>query len=109
MVSLKIRIGANLGVGTLKDPATKREAISVFLGLRVEFPTPIILGATGLGIYGFLGVFAMHYRRLEPAPDPTSAVGPALRWLINAGGDPTKLRNGTTPLWGMALTDGVLV
>ncbi|MBK9422842.1 MAG: hypothetical protein IPN54_01620 [Bacteroidetes bacterium] len=103
LVSLKIRIGANLGVGTLKDPATKREAISVFLGLRVEFPTPIILGATGLGIYGFLGVFAMHYRRLEPAPDPTSAVGPALRWLINAGGDPTKLRNGTTPLWGMAL------
>lgn len=103
LVSLKIRIAANLGVGTLNDPVTKREAVSVFLGLRVEFPTPIILGATGLGIYGFLGVFAMHYRRLEPARDPTSAVGPALRWLINADGDPTKLRNGTTPLWGMAL------
>ncbi|SDD21319.1 DUF6603 domain-containing protein [Niabella drilacis] len=103
LVSLKIRIAANVGVGTIKDPVTKREAISVFVGLRVEFPTPIILGATGLGIYGFLGVFAMHYKRLEPAADPTSAVGPALRWLINADGDPTKLKNGSTALWGMAL------
>lgn len=93
LVSLKIRIAANIGVGTLKDTVTGREAVSVFLGLVVKFPTPIILGATGLGIYGFMGLFAMHYRRLEdPNPDPTKAVGPALNWLIKADGDPTRLR-----------------
>jgi hypothetical protein len=93
LVSLKIRIAANIGVGTLKDMATGREAVSVFLGMTVKFPTPIILGATGLGIYGFMGLFAMHYRRLEdPNPDPTKAVGPALNWLIKADGDPTRLR-----------------
>ncbi len=92
LVSLKIRVAANIGVGTIQDPVTGREAVSVFIGLRVEFPTPIILGATGLGIYGFMGLFAMHYRRLEADRDPTKAVGPALNWLIKASGDPTKLR-----------------
>ncbi|PZX55353.1 hypothetical protein LV84_02491 [Algoriphagus ratkowskyi] len=112
LVSLKIRIAANVGIGTLKDPISKREAVSVFLGLRVEFPTPIILGATGLGIYGLMGLFAMHYKRLEAEPDPTKAVGPALNWLIKASGDPTKLRTDSAEttamlptgnkLWGMA-------
>jgi hypothetical protein len=102
LVSLKIRVAANLGVGTITDPVSKREAVSVFLGLRVEFPTPIILGATGLGIYGFMGLFAMHYRRLEAEPDPTKAVGPALNWLIKASGDPTKLRTATSAETAMA-------
>lgn len=112
LVSLKIRIAANVGIGTLKDPVSKREAVSVFLGLRVEFPSPIILGATGLGIYGLMGLFAMHYKRLEAEPDPTKAVGPALNWLIKASGDPTKLRTDSAEttallptgpkLWGMA-------
>jgi hypothetical protein len=102
LVSLKIRVAANLGIGTISDPVSKREAVSVFLGLRVEFPTPIILGATGLGIYGFMGLFAMHYRRLEPNPDPTKAVGPALNWLIKASGDPTRLRTESAAETAMA-------
>lgn len=98
LVSLKIRVSANIGVGTLKDDVTGREAVSVFLGMLVKFPTPIILGATGLGIFGFMGLFAMHYKRLEADPDPTKAVGPALNWLIKANGEPTRLRtvNGDT-------------
>src|SRR5690606_26956087 len=102
LVSLKIRIAANIGLGTIKDPVTKREAVSVFIGLRVEFPTPIILGATGLGIYGFMGLFAMHYKRLEADADPTKAVGPALNWLIKASGDPTRLRTETAAQTSMA-------
>lgn len=103
LVALKIRISANIGVGTLKDPASGREAVSVFIGMTVQFPTPIILGATGLGIYGFMGLFAMHYKRLENPADPTKAVGPALEWLVKADGDPTKLRNAAgDKLWGMA-------
>ncbi|MDB5203707.1 MAG: hypothetical protein JWQ27_3116 [Ferruginibacter sp.] len=112
LVSLKIRILANMGVGTLKDNTTQREAISVFLGMIVQFPTPIILGATGLGIYGFMGLFAMHYKRLEAPADPTKAVGPALNWLIKASGEPPRMRTKSSveeamapagnKLWGMA-------
>jgi len=102
LVSLKIRIAANIGLGTIIDPVSKREAVSVFIGLRVEFPTPIILGATGLGIYGFMGLFAMHYKRLEADADPTKAVGPALNWLIKASGDPTRLRTESASQTGMA-------
>lgn len=104
LVALKVRVSANIGLGTLHDNTTGRDAVSVFVGMRVEFPTPIILFQTGLGIYGFMGLFAMHYKRLENPPDPTSAVGPALGWLVKAEGDPTKLRNSASErLWQMAM------
>ena len=104
LVSLKVRVSANIGLGTLHDSTSGRDAVSVFVGMRVEFPTPIILFQTGLGIYGFMGLFAMHYKRLENPPDPTSAVGPALGWLVKAEGDPTKLKNSASErLWQMAM------
>ena len=104
LVALKVRVCANIGLGTLHDNTTSRDAISVFVGMRAEFPTPIILFQTGLGIYGFMGLFAMHYKRLENPPDPTSAVGPALGWLVKAEGDPTKLKNSASErLWQMAM------
>lgn len=104
LVALKVRVSANIGLGTLHDSTTGRDAVSVFVGMRAEFPTPIILFQTGLGIYGFMGLFAMHYKRLENLPDPTSAVGPALGWLVKAEGDPTKLKNSTGDrLWQMAM------
>ncbi len=104
LVALKVRVSANIGLGTLHDSTTGRDAVSVFVGLRVEFPTPIILFQTGLGIYGFMGLFAMHYKRLESSPDPTSAVGPALGWLVKAEGDPTKLKNSAGDrMWQMAM------
>lgn len=104
LVALKVRVSANIGLGTLHDNTTGRDAVSVFVGMRVEFPTPIILFSTGLGIYGFMGLFAMHYKRLENPPNPTSAVGPALDWLVRAEGDPTKLKNSSgTRMWQMAM------
>jgi hypothetical protein len=100
LIALKIRIQASIGIGTLRSPEG-REAVSVFVGLSVEFPTPIVLGATGLGIYGFTGLFAMHYKRLEEPRDPTKAVGPALEWLIKAEGQAHKLKNSAgARLWG---------
>lgn len=102
IVPVKLRIAGNLAVTTLRDTSSGREGVGVFVGLTVEFPSPIVLGASGLGLYGVMGLFAMHYRRLEPASvPPTDPIGPALKWLITAEGDPTKLRNtGGTQLWG---------
>jgi hypothetical protein len=97
LVSLKLRISAALGVRML-GPINGRKAVALFAGLIIELPAPIPLGNTGLGIYGFSGLFAMHYKRDEQPPDGT-AVSPALRWLIRARGEPAKLVVGGDTLW----------
>ncbi|MBE7169245.1 MAG: hypothetical protein INR73_01560 [Williamsia sp.] len=80
LVPLKLRIAASVGLGPVSDPATGRSATAFFLGLEVELPTAIPLGSTGVGIYGFLGLFAMHYKRMEPA-EQDGQLPPALRWF----------------------------
>ncbi len=69
--SLQVRIMATLKVVT--DPVT-----GVFVGLEVDFPVPIALGSSGLGIFGFLGAVGVNMKRLE---NPAAAV-PALDWLV---------------------------
>lgn len=70
--SLQVRIMASLKVVT--DPVT-----GVFVGLEVDFPVPIALGSSGLGIFGFLGAVGVNMKRLENS----SAAVPALDWLVS--------------------------
>ena len=101
LVPLKLRVAGSLGIEQLEDAATGREATGVFVGLIVDFPAPIVLGTSGLGLYGLSGLFGMHYKRLEPAAVPGDAAGPALRWLKLAEGEPSRLTNSSNvPLWG---------
>ena len=94
IIPVKVRVSAGLAIGHATDGT--RVATSVLATLAVEFPTPIILGSSSLGIYGFLGLFAMHFQRLENA----SALVPALDWFERTGGDPTKI---STTTWGTAI------
>lgn len=90
---LGLRVAAGLAVRTVTEG--DRSATGVLATLAVEFPGGIPLGGTGLAIFGFLGLFAMHHRRLE---DATARI-PALDWQVNvAQGDPTRLQ-----AWGPAL------
>jgi hypothetical protein len=101
LVPLKLRVSADVSVQSIKEG--NRSATAVFLGLALEFPAPILLGASGLGIFGFNGLFAMHFRRIEAAPDATMAIPPALKWLETAGGQPQRFEFNGVKLWEPAL------
>jgi hypothetical protein len=95
VVPIALRVAASIGVEPVSDGT--RHATAVFLGIEVDFPTPIILGATGLGIFGLFGLFGMHFTRNLPAAVPGSAVGPDLQWLLNSGGQPQFLSPPSNP------------
>ena len=95
LVPLQLRIAAQVGVKQVTDGT--RNATAFYLGMEVDFPTPIVLGTSGLGIFGLFGLFAMHYMRNLPAAVPGSAVGPDLQWLVNSGGQPQFLYNQSNP------------
>ena len=91
--SVGLRIAGGLRAGTVTEG--DRSAFGVVATLEAEYPGGIPLGGTGLAIFGFSGLFAMHHRRLE---NPAARI-PALDWLVNvAQGNPTRIQ-----AWGPAL------
>jgi hypothetical protein len=91
--SIGIRLAGGLAIRSITQG--ERSATGVLVTLSVELPTGIPLGGTGLAVFGFLGLFAMHHARLE---NPAART-PALDWFANVvAGDPTDLRG-----WGPAL------
>lgn len=68
---VKIRVAAGIAVES-RDGVT-----GVLVGAEVEFPVPILLGSSGLGIFGFMGGTGVNYARDE---SPGATV-PALAWL----------------------------
>jgi hypothetical protein len=87
IVPVQVRIAAGVGVANINENG--RKATGVIVTLDIEFPVAIPLGNSGLGIYGFLGLFAMHYTRKEPPP---GSMAPALAWLKNvAQGNPANI------------------
>ncbi|PVE18454.1 hypothetical protein [Arthrobacter sp. Bz4] len=89
IVPVSVRIAAGVGVANISEedggPAT-----GVIVALEVEFPVAIPLGQSGLGIYGFMGLFAMNYAR-DLTDIDTSNMAPALAWLRATGGNPLNL------------------
>lgn len=72
-----VRVAASLQLEA-NDP------VSLLVALDAEWPIPIPLAASGVGIYGFLGLLAVNRRRKQ---DPGQA---ALDWYVAANGDPAK-------------------
>lgn len=75
VTSVNIRISATL---TIHPDPDGGPAIGILFGAGVEFPAPILLGASGLGIYGFLGGMGINFAR---SYDETAEL-PALDWAI---------------------------
>lgn len=101
-----VRVAAGLSVRHVTDPNdASRTATAVLLTLEVDFPVPIALGNSGLGIYGFGGLFALHFRRDEHANDPV----PALDWLIRVNGNPMDITGWTPEIDRWAIGLGALL
>ncbi|MEU5155644.1 hypothetical protein [Glycomyces sp. NPDC021274] len=82
--SVGLRVAANVRIETVEEG--DRSATGVFATIEVEFPGGIPLGGTGMGIFGFIGLFAMHQARNEVVTERS----PALHWLDTIQeGDPT--------------------
>jgi large repetitive protein len=89
LIPIKLRIAAQVAVAQI-PAAQGGPATAVAIALEVELPVAIPLAQSGFGIYGFLGMFAMHYGRDE---DGITSLTPALTWLKDrAQGDPTNLQ-----------------
>lgn len=86
LIPVNLRIAAGVGVAHI-DP----DQTGVIVTIDVEFPVAIPLANSGLGIYGFLGLFAMNYARDESKATPVTGMAPALAWLRATGGDPTRI------------------
>ena len=70
-----MRIAAALNVRDIApDPPDHDGATAVAVALEVDFPVAIPLGTSGLGIYGLVGLFAMHFQRNEDPDQGSSTV-----------------------------------
>lgn len=89
LIPIKLRVAAQVAVAQI-PPENGGPATGVAIALEVELPVAIPLAQSGFGIYGFLGLFAMHYGRDESG---ITSLTPALEWLkTRAEGDPTNLK-----------------
>lgn len=70
IVPIEVRAAATLSVR--QDAGVT----SVLAGLEVEFPVPIVLGSSGLGIFGLLAGVGINVERL-----PGSGTNPSLDWV----------------------------
>jgi hypothetical protein len=105
--SVGMRVAGGLAVRTVTQG--DRSATGILVTMAVELPSGIPLGGTGLAVFGFLGLFAMHHARTENQ----SARIPALDWLVNAvAGDPTDIRGWAPALdqwaFGVGLVAGTI-
>lgn len=90
-----LRVAGSLEIANI-DAAQGGPATGLYVGLELRLPVGIPLGSTGLGLYGFRGLFGMHYARTPIGADKGV---PSLEWLKAAGGRPNLLANNGVVLW----------
>ena len=104
LVPLKLRIAADVVVDHVTQ--TPREATAIYASMSVDFPSPIILGNSGMGLFGFAGLFGMNYERKIPS-ESIGAMNPDLAWLISTDGKPESSDYWTANIDSWAFGAGV--
>jgi len=89
---ISLRVAAAFEMQEVVDPNdATRSATAVYVGLNVVLPVGIPLANSGLGIFGFRGIFGMHYARNATLGGNTAA--PALGWLQASEGQPHLIQS----------------
>ena len=93
LLALGVRIRASLRLAE-KQQGT-RSFLGVFAALQVNWPIPIPLGGSGLGLMGLVGAFAMH---MAPGQEENES---ALEWLHRhpKGVDDERVWDGKLDHW----------
>ena len=81
VIPLKLRASASLAVH--RDQGVT----GVLLGIEVEFPVPLVLGSSGLGLFGLMAGVGINEGRVER----TDVQVPALAWLQDQMARPGKV------------------
>ena len=90
LIPFKLRVAAALRVENI--PASEGgPATAVAVAMEIQLPVAIPLANSGLGIYGFIGLFAMHFTRNE---DADTGATKALSWLKRATTPPAGSGDG---------------
>lgn len=82
LVPLAVRLAGGLAVESVPG------ATAVLVTMEVDFPVPILLYSSGLGLYGVLGLFGMHYMRDQQGNET------ALNWFERIGGNAIQIHPG---------------
>jgi hypothetical protein len=89
---INLRVAAAFEMQDIIDPNdAAHHATAVYVGLNVVLPVGIPLGTSGLGIFGFRGIFGMQYMRNDQLGSNT--VAPALGWLQATEGQPHLIQS----------------
>lgn len=104
LTPLGVRVAAGLAIQTAHDNAANEDLKAVLVTLGVELPVPIPMASSGLGLFGFLGLFGMHFQRDQPPPET------ALDWFVTrAEGEATHLQAWKAAAHNWALGLGAVI
>ncbi len=91
---ISLRVAAAFEMQSIPDPNHPGQtATAVYVGLNIVLPVGIPLGTSGIGIFGFRGIFGMNYARNDSLG--TNGAAPALGWLQATEGQPHLIQSPT--------------
>lgn len=91
LLALDVSIDATLVIGSADGPQGKYTFFAIYLD--VELPAGIPLASTGLGLYGFAGLFALSMEPDKHPDEPWYGVGDTDGWYHRGTVGVTDLRN----------------
>lgn len=95
-----VRVASGLQINNARDSTSNETLTAVMVTLGVELPVPIPLANSGLGLFGLLGMFGMHFTRNQLSSQT------ALNWFVDtAKGNATNLNawKASAHAWALGL------